>query len=59
MINEHYGKKNDLYIYICLVERKLEGKQGMTKVGRKRKFLYLFGEKWNEGKEIEKRENLY
>ena len=23
----------------------------MAKVGRKRKFLYFFGEKWNEGKE--------
>ena len=23
----------------------------MVKVGRKRKFFYLFGEKWNEGKE--------
>ena len=25
----------------------------MAQVGRKRKFLYLFGEKWNEGKENE------
>ena len=23
----------------------------MAKIGRKRKILYLFGEKWNEGKE--------
>ena len=30
---------------------KLEGKQGIAKVRRKRKILYLFGEKWNEGKE--------
>ena len=36
---------------MCLVERKLERKQGIATVGRKRKILYLFGEKWNEGKE--------
>ena len=40
-----------IYIYICLVEGKLEGKQGMEKVGRTRKFLYFFGEKWNKGTE--------